>query len=241
MEGLEKESTPNKAELSRTLSDFKLRLFDKSIERMDDGTFLADVSYLDDAVDADPENPKISETVARMLPMKIKPSRKVVTVLKQQIDTGVTTADAHRILAEGYYASGNVAEAIKSWEAAINKNQGDVISRNNLAIMLARENPPNLDRAFELIEEAVRLSPNSPEVLDSYGQILAIANRPSEAIAKLEAAVRADPNRLVTRKVLEQCYRQLNMTDLADAQASTIKRLEESGPKTPKDVAPPKL
>ncbi|MCU0710576.1 MAG: hypothetical protein MUC43_00855 [Pirellula sp.] len=228
-EGLAKESTTNKTELSRALSEYKLRQFDKSIQRLDDGTFIADVSYLDDAVDADPNNPKVSETVARMLPMKIRPSRKVIAILKQQIETGVTSGDAHRILAEGYYASGNTAEAIKSWESAISKSAIDASSRNNLALVLAREKPPQLERAFELIAEADRLSPNSAEVLDSYGQILAIANKPAEAIVKLEAAVRLDPNKKTTRKVLEQCYRQLNMIDLADAQAAAIKSIEDAG------------
>ena len=237
-EGLSKESTPNKPELSRALSEYKIRQFEKSIQKLDDGTYLADVAYLDDAVDADANNPRISESVAKMLPMKIKPSRKVIAVLKNQIDTGLTTGDALRILAEGYYASGNTAEAIKCWESAIVKSEFDVSSRNNLALVLARETPPVLERAFELIIEADRLAPNSPEVLDSYGQILAIANKPSEAIAKLESALRADPNRLVTRKVLEQCYRQLKMNDLADAQAAAIKNLEEAS-SSPKIATPP--
>lgn len=226
-EGIAKESTTNKSELSRALSEYRLRQFEKSIQRLDDGTFIADVSFLDDAVDADPNNPKVSETVARMLPMKIRPSRKVIAILKQQIETGVTSGDAHRILAEGYYASGNIAEAIKSWEFAIQKSSTDASSRNNLALVLARENPPQLERALELIVEADKLSPNSTEVLDSYGQILAIAKKPAEAIVKLEAAVRLDPNRKTTRKVLEQCYRELNMNDLADAQAAAIKSLED--------------
>lgn len=226
-EGLTKESTTNKSELSRALSEYRLRQFEKSIQRLDDGSFIADVSFLDDAVDADPNNPKVSETVAKMLPMKIRPSRKVIAILKQQIETGVTSGDAHRILAEGYYASGNISEAIKSWEFAIQKSSTDASSRNNLALVLARENPPQLERALQLIVEADKLAPNSTEVLDSYGQILAIAKKPAEAIVKLEAAVRLDPNRKTTRKVLEQCYRELNMNDLADAQAAAIKSLED--------------
>jgi len=231
-EGLTKDSTVNKPELSRTISSYKLKMFEKSIQRLDDGSVIADVSYLDDAVDADPNNPSISEVVARMLPLKIRPSRKVIAVLKQQIESGITTGDAHRILAEGYYASGNTAEAIKSWESAVSKSPSDVSSRNNLALVLARETPPKMERAMQLIDEATRLAPDSAEVFDTYGQILAIADKPSEAIAKLEAAIRLEPNRINTRKVLEQCYRKLNMNDLADDQSEAIKSLEALKPST---------
>jgi tetratricopeptide (TPR) repeat protein len=237
--GLEKNSVANREELLRALSEYRLRMFDKSIQRMDDGTFLADTSLLDEAVDADPSNPRISEVVARMLPMKIQITRKVVAVLKQQIELGITTGEAHRTLAEGYYASGNVAEAIKSWEQAVKKNPNDVTSMNNLALVLARESPSNLERAFELVNQASLLSANSAELLDTHGQILAIANKPAEAIAKLEAAVRLEPDRINTRKVLEQCYRKLKMNELADSQAAAIEGLESLKPQS-KNAAPPK-
>jgi tetratricopeptide (TPR) repeat protein len=101
----------------------------------------------------------------------------------------------------------------------------DAVSRNNLAITLARNDPPDFERAFQLIEEAMRLAPNSPDILESYGQILSLAGKYEEAVVKLEEALEIDPNKLASRQTLEQCYRSLQMIELADAQAKIIENL----------------
>jgi predicted Zn-dependent protease len=236
IEGLNKADGNDKKTLARSLSNIKIDTFQLSKQTLEDGTNIADMAALDEAAAADPENPLISEEVAQMLQVKMKPSINALTVLKKQIDAGLTTAKTHRTLALGYYAMGNMAEAIKNFEIAVEKSVLDSDSRNDLAILLAREEKPDLERSFKLIDEALARNPRNPNYLDSYGQILLIANRPVEAIAKLEAATSFYPDvenaralaaHINSRKQLEKAYRLVNMSDLADSQLSVIATMEK--------------
>ncbi|MFN7876724.1 MAG: tetratricopeptide repeat protein [Pirellula sp.] len=236
IEGLNKAEGNDKKTLARVLSNIKIETFRKSKQTLDDGINLADMAALDEAAAADPENPLISEEVAQMLQVKMKPSRNALSVLKKQIDAGITSAKTHRTLALGYYAMGNTAEAIKNFEIAVEKSEADSDSRNDLAMLLAREEMPDLERSFKLINEAVARNPRNPNYLDTYGQILLIANRPVEAIAKLEAATNFYPNiddtravaaHINSRKQLEKAYRLVNMNELADSQLSVIESMEK--------------
>lgn len=236
IEGLNKAEGNDKKTLARVLSNIKIETFRKSKQILDDGTNLADMAALDEAAAADPENPLISEEVAQMLQVKMKPSRNALSVLKKQIDAGITSAKTHRTLALGYYAMGNTVEAIKNFEIAVEKSETDSDSRNDLAMLLAREEMPDLERSFKLINEAVARNPRNPNYLDTYGQILLIANRPVEAIAKLEAATSFYPNvddtraveaHINSRKQLEKAYRLVNMNELADSQLSVIESMEK--------------
>lgn len=234
-EGLAKATGDDRKSLARALSDIKVKLFLESKVQQEDGSFQADLSLLDQAADADPDNPVVSLEVAKMLQNKIKPTRKLLMALKRQIDTGVTTSETHRILAIGYHLSGNTEEAIRNFEYAIEKSKIDPDSRNNLAILLARQTNPDLPRAIKLIEEALALVPNNPSYLDTYGQILIAAGRTVEAIPKLERALAVGVDvddfaklqvHVNTRKRLLTAYRELGMTELADAQEPIIRRLE---------------
>jgi tetratricopeptide (TPR) repeat protein len=226
-EALAKENVAGRVELSRMLSLIRINMFEKSIQKLDDGSYIADTSLLDLAAEADPDNPKISEQVAKLLPLKIRPSRNILAVLRKQIETGVTSGESHRLLARAYSLVGNKVEAMKNWEYAIQKDPKDVVAINNLALSLAREAKPDFPRALELIAQADKLAPNNAEILDTHGQILVLASRHNEAIPKLEGSIRIDGSRLATRKLLLECYRKANMTDLANAQAKVIESMAQ--------------
>lgn len=235
-EGIQKASGADKSLLSRTYSNIKIRLFTQSIQKQEDGRLVADMPLLEEAAMVDPDNPLIAEQVANLLQKQIRPSRDVIAILKRQIDMGITTASTHRILAMGYYESGNIAEAIKNFEYAVEKSNVDANSRNDLAMLLAREENPDLDRSVRLIEEAISMNPNNPFYLDTYGQVLIIAENYVEAIPKLEKSLELAgrfedaglmKSQINTRKQLSKAYRKLEMNDMADAQDSIIAKLEE--------------
>lgn len=223
--GIEKETEENKLVLMRGLSQIHLRLFANSVARSETGVFSADITLLEEAGKADPNNPVIAEVVVRAMSLGLKPTTYLINILEKQIESGIATGETHRMLADRFYASGNIPEAIKNWGLAVSKSPMDAVSRNNLAITLARNDPPDFERALQLIEEAMRLAPNSPDILESYGQILSLAGKYEEAVVKLEEALTIDPNKLASRQTLEQCYRSLQMIELADAQAKIIENL----------------
>jgi tetratricopeptide (TPR) repeat protein len=216
--------------LSRMLSDVRIAMFQQSIAPGPGGTMTADMTLLESAIDADPENPSISEQAARLLTQKIKPTKKIIDALRKQIANEITTAQSHSLLAQGYYLTGDQENAIKNWEMAIKKNVNarveDANPYNNLAFCLFKSVPPNLERALQLIDIANNTAPKNAEVLDTYGQILMAANRPKEAISKFEQSIAADENRIATRKKLIDAYLAAGLKDMAKAQKEVVESME---------------
>jgi tetratricopeptide (TPR) repeat protein len=230
-------------ELALKLSNVRIAMFQQSIVPGPGGTMTADMPLLESAIDADPENPSISEQAARLLTQKIKPTKKIIEALRRQIADGITTAQSHSLLAQGYYLTGNEKEAIKNWEMAIEKNRkgnvGDASPYNNLAFCLFKSVPPNLERALQLIDTANKIAPNNSEVLDTFGQILMAANQPKEAITKFEQSIAADQNRISTRKKLVDAYLAAGLKDMAKAQKEVIESMEPK-PEVDEETKEPK-
>ncbi|MCY2980478.1 MAG: hypothetical protein NTU79_17585 [Planctomycetota bacterium] len=219
---------PDRPLLNRELSEIQLIGYVESIAQQPDGKFRADLALLEKAAETAPDNPSISVEIAKLLPMGIQSTKKLVDVLKKQIHQDIVGAQAYMFLAEGYYGSGNIKEAIRNWELALQKDSRNTTAMNNLAVALARSNPANLDRPFELLSLALSLAPSSPELLDSLGDVLMIANRPKEAINKYELTIRQDKSRLSTRKKMVDAYKAIGMEDEAVAQSKVIQSMIEA-------------
>jgi tetratricopeptide (TPR) repeat protein len=209
-----------------------------SIKKLDSGEFSADLSVLEKAAATDPTNPNISSGVARLIALKIQPTAELLNTLKQQIKSGITSVTAHLSLGESYYGIGRVQEAQEHWELALQGDPNSVVGLNNLALSLAQMQPPNLDRAVELAARAHVIAPQNPSVLDTFGEILLIADRPKEAVNKLELAIRYDNDRIGTRKKLVIAYQASGLNDMAIAQSAVIEQIESADegqePQSPK-------
>ncbi len=219
---------PDRTLLARELSEIQLLHYVASIARQPDGTFRADIALLEKAAETAPDNPNISIEIAKLLPMGIQSTKKLIDILKKQIHQDIVVAQAYMYLAEGYFGSGNIKEAIRNWEVALQKDARNTSAMNNLALALARTNPADLDRPFELLQLALSLAPSKPEILDSLGDVLMIANRPKEAINKYEMTIRQDKSRLSTRKKMVDAYRAIGMEDEAVAQSKVIQSMIEA-------------
>ena len=213
--------------IKRELSEVLLLIYMNSIFKTEAGPWQADLEQLEKAGEVDPSNPHISGEIARLLPLRIKPSKKLMGLLKQQIEDGITSVSAHNLLAEGYFALGNLKEAVKNWELALAKDPNNVGTLNNLALVLARTSDANVDPSLNLLTKALSLSPGNAELLDSLGDVLLIAKRPKDAINKFELAVRNDPSRIETRKKLIKAYELNGMQDQAKETKKVIQRMEK--------------
>ena len=150
---------------------------------------------MEKAGEADPLNPNISGDIAQLLPLKIKPSKKLLDILKQQIEAGITSVSAHILLAEGYFAFGNMKEAMRNWEFALVKDPNNITVLNNLALVLAKTSDANVERSLNMLNKALSLSPGNAEILDSLGDVLFNADRFKESINKYELSLKNDPKR----------------------------------------------
>ena len=210
----------------RELSEIYRLIYLKSVFQTEAGTYQADLEQLEKVADTDPSNSNISGEIAKLLSLKLKPTKKLVDVLRKQIESGISSVEAHLLLAEGYLETGNNKEAIRNWELALGKNPNQVSALNNLALVLAKESENNIDRSLELLNKANALSPNNAEVLDSLGDILIMAKRPKDAINKFELAIRFDTQRIGTRKKLVDAYQSNGMEDDAKTLSKVIEKME---------------
>ena len=233
---LNKSSGPR---IKRELSEIQRLIYLKSLSQTEDGVYLASLSLLEKAADTDPSNPNTSEEIAKLLRLKIKPTKKLMDVLKKQIDMDITNVSTHILLAEEFFSLGNNKEAIKNWEQALNKDPSHIGAMNDLALCLSKASEKNTDRSLELLNKALSLSTRNPEILDSLGDVLMMAQRPKDAINKYELAIRNDNGRIETRKKLVKAYQANGMDDMAKALTTVIQKMEKDN--VEEEVKPPEI
>ncbi len=211
---------------NRELSEIQRLIYVNSIRTTVKGEYEADISLLEKVVDTDPSNPNISYEIANLLPRKIKPTKKLLEALKQQVESGIANAPAYSLLADGYFAFGNMKEAIRNWEFVLIQEPNHIPTMNNLALVLAKLSDTHVDRSLSLLNKALALSPANAELLDSLGDVYLIAKKPKEAINKYELAIRNDPSRLGTQKKLFGVYQLQGMHEMAKTLSKEIEKKE---------------
>lgn len=212
----------------RQLSEIRRLLYVKSIRKNENEDFEMDLSLLERMVETDPLNPSFSSEIAKLLAYKVKPTKKLMESLKKQIELGITSVPSLLLIGEGYFSLGNLKEAQKYWEMAIAKEPENVNGLNNLATCLIAISASNADRAIELVSKASSLSSNNADILDTWGEALLAAQRPKEAVNKLELAIRIDNSRMDTRSKLVTAYEALGMKAMAEAQSKVLRSIEDA-------------
>jgi Flp pilus assembly protein TadD len=86
---------------------------------------------------------------------------------------------------------------------------------NNLAWMLLKGDPPDLERALALADAAVKQAPEDPRFRDTRGQILLNLERWQDALADLELALRGREDNPGVHEALATAYDKLGMSDIA--------------------------
>jgi tetratricopeptide (TPR) repeat protein len=136
-------------------------------------------------------------------------------ILRDRLTRGESPALAHFVLGIDADERGQKAEARAHWEQALRLAPGFAAVANNLACLLADSEPPELDRALQLSEAALRGRPDEPRFRDTRGRVLLKMGRWNEAVADLEAvlASRAKPAGL--HEALARAYEGLGETTMA--------------------------
>ena len=215
----------------RQLSEIQRLMYLNTIRKNDDGKIDVDLNLLEEMAATDPANPNVSSEIAKLIPFKVKPTKKLLDVLRSQIGLGIATAPSLLLLGESAYAAGNLEEAQRYWELAIGKDPENFSALNNLAFCLAMLSSSNVERSLELVSKANSISPNNADILDTWGEVLAIANRPKEAVNKFELAIRIDRNRIETHRKLLVAYRALGMSEMAEDKSKVILKIEAANAK----------
>lgn len=151
-------------------------------------------------------------------------------VLQRFLKEGRNPSAAHAALGNVAWQRGRHAEALQHWEEAFRLNPRAPLLANNLAWGLAHAPTPDLPRALQLAEHAVRLAPADPRFRGTRGHILAKLGRWQEAVVDLELALASYAGTPKLHQALATVYRQLNMPAAAAAhQRRALQAISKSG------------
>jgi tetratricopeptide (TPR) repeat protein len=121
-------------------------------------------------------------------------SKQAESLLDQFAADHPTDAEFRIFLADHWIVDGNFPKAIALLEQIVEIDPKNVEALNNLANLLA-ESPERVHEAIEVIDRAIEIGGDEPNLLDSKGCILMQAGRFNEAIPILQeaAATGTDP------------------------------------------------
>lgn len=129
-------------------------------------------------------------------------------------------------------------EARDYLENAMKLDPNNDVAANNLANLLYKIEPVNLERALKFAEEVVGRNPNNFVYLETRGQILARLGRNIEAIDDLSRCLVSYPNIPEIHETLAACYRKTGETSLAKAHQSRFEELNSRKSNFPTKFTP---
>lgn len=123
--------------------------------------------------------------------------------------------------------SGETGRARNYLEQANAQARGrNVMILNNLAIVLIRGEPADPDRALELIDQALQMSPDHPDLLSTRGEIYIAMQRWHEAAADLKRSLASRDDNVEVHRLLVEVYTALNEDAMADGHRRRIRELQ---------------
>jgi tetratricopeptide (TPR) repeat protein len=122
---------------------------------------------------------------------------------------------AHLYLGTDYLEQGKHKLALQHLERAYELDSRMVDTANNLAWVLANLDPPDLNRAMDIMDSAVRSQPKSPTLRETRGLILVKLRRWTEAQRDLELCLPFMKDKPQVHEGLAAVYDALGEPDLA--------------------------
>ncbi|HVV26624.1 MAG TPA: tetratricopeptide repeat protein [Rhizomicrobium sp.] len=112
-----------------------------------------------------------------------------------------------------FHQTGNLAAAEKLYLQLMAAEPREAASRHLLGVVRAQQGRPG--EALELIGAALKIAPDTPEILSNYGNVLSTLGRFDEALASYDRALRARPDYAAAWSKRGQALRALGRLDEA--------------------------
>lgn len=122
---------------------------------------------------------------------------------KWGFSNGYLEAETYALLAECHYRTGSPAKAWDAFERCLAVRPDEMSVLNNYAYYLS-EQGEQLDKAERMSRRTIEAEPDNANSLDTYGWILHLLGRDSEALPYLEKAVRLNPESDTLRRHLSE-------------------------------------
>lgn len=182
-------------------------------------------------LDHDPTNVFILQNLYAMTegndPEAAREARKLIGEVLAKGSNDKVAPLFHMVQGNYWFSKGQGERARKYLEQAFKLNPDIPELANNYAWMIATTPPNELDHALQIINKVIEDAPNNVQFRDTRGQILMRLGRYEEALADLEFSLREMPTSRTVHRALDTCYRNLNMTEIADEHARIADRITE--------------
>jgi tetratricopeptide (TPR) repeat protein len=213
--GLQQANADNHTQWKNALTTIFLTWYDATTKSEADNLSKR-LELLQQALGFGPTNPQVLSRLAEFAVQDNEQSTVAMTELKQILAAGRAPGIVHFILGTAALGSDEEQQGLHHLELAFAQLPQMPAAANNLAWALANGAEPNLDSAAQLINAAIKLSPQHPEIRETRGQILAKQGKTKEAIVDLEFVLRSQPQRTSIHTTLATLYDELGDAELAD-------------------------
>jgi Flp pilus assembly protein TadD len=144
----------------------------------------------DAALAIDPDHVRSLVNLSRLL-IEQKRCDEAIVRLTRASEIEPTSGEVHRLLGRAYHVQGKADAAVEAYRQALDLDEKDVWSMNNLGLVLLEQQ--RADEALPLLVEAVALRKDVPAFHNNLGMALEHAGRPQDAAAAYKGALTADP------------------------------------------------
>ncbi len=177
---------------------------------------------LERALTIAPNNVSALQQVAELMFSKDAVAESAKSVIAEVIASGQAPASIHLIIGTRAVVEGDLAKAELHLDQAHASNPNSPIVMNNLAWVMAHQDPPQLEQAHTVIDTAVKLAPTHPEILDTRAMICLKQGDAKQAIRDLESAIKIRPDHVPYKKRLVEAYRAAGDRDTAETLEKAI-------------------
>lgn len=203
------EEFPNDKRLKRTVTHLYKRLFDQ----VPDNELRLRMIKL--VAELEPEDPTITDRLATLAVSD--PDRKdIFEELKPRLEAaGDISASVHAKLGIAAFKREDFATARSHFETVVVAQPDSATAANNLAWLLSKTEPVQLDRALEMANRAVESLPSDSGFRETRGQIYVKMERWKDAIEDLTKALNGMPNEPAIHASLSKAYKRAGNAELA--------------------------
>ncbi len=183
------------------------------------------LQLLEEGLQHNPQELGFFQQILRLLNREGETSEKMRTFLANNLARGEARLLSHLALGTHEAERGRIEQAVLHLQQAHELNPQLYAVANNLAWVFSEAKPPQIDRALALINTALEIHPDMPEMLDTRGNILVKKGDYRAALRDLEAALPSLRGNRRTHEALAECYRNLGSAELAEQHAAIARRL----------------
>lgn len=176
-----------------------------------------------------PNNPLVMEMVTRQVMAAANQENEQLAAMKEALVQGIAPGFAHFI--EGTVAAMNddADKALLHLELASKTMPSSGLIMNNLAFVLANRPEPQLERALQISEQAIRSVKNpEPHYYETRGQILYKLGRHRDAISDLEIGLAIPELKGNVHRSLAECYQQIGQAELSAVHTKEAEELDQA-------------